>query len=159
MAGDTQITLVGNVVDDVALRFTPSGAAVANLTVASTPRFFDKATNEWKDGTTLFLRCSVWRQTAENVAESLRRGTRVVVQGRLVQRSFETKEGEKRTVYEVEADEVAVSLKFATVAVNKVARQGGGGSRQDEDPWAGAVPATAGAPAWSGANDDDIPPF
>src|SRR5918912_3745242 len=105
MAGDTVITVIGNVTDDPELRFTPGGAAVANFTVASTPRSFDKNTNEWKDGDTLFLRCSVWRQAAENVAESLQRGTRVIVQGRLKQRSYETREGEKRTVVELEVDE------------------------------------------------------
>ena len=110
-AGDTVITLVGNLVDDPELRFTPSGAAVAKFRIASTPRFLDKQTNEWKDGESLFLSCNVWRQAAENVAESLQRGMRVIVQGRLKQRSYETKEGEKRTVYEVEVDEVGPSLR------------------------------------------------
>jgi single-strand DNA-binding protein len=155
-AGDTVITIVGNLTDDPELRFTPSGAAVANFTVASTPRFLDKATNEWKDGDTLFLRCSVWRQAAENVAESLQRGMRVLVQGRLKQRSYETKEGEKRTVYEVEADEVGPSLKSATAKVNKTQRGGGGcgfaGPQADNDPWASASPASpaAAAPAGGG---------
>ena len=126
-AGDTVITLVGNLTDDPELRFTPSGAPVANFTVASTPRFLDKATNEWKDGDTLFLRCNIWRQAAENAAESLQRGMRVIVQGRLKQRSYETKEGEKRTVYEVEADEVGPSLKNATAKVVKTTRGGGQG--------------------------------
>src|SRR4051812_48360690 len=126
-AGDTTITVVGNLTDDPELRFTPSGAAVANFTVASTPRFLDKQTNEWKDGDPLFLRCSVWRQAAENVAESLTRGGRVIVTGRLKQRSYETKEGEKRTVYEVEVDEIGPSLRYATAKVNKVQRGGGGG--------------------------------
>ena len=126
-AGDTVITLVGNLTDDPELRFTPSGAPVANFTVASTPRFLDKSTNEWKDGDTLFLRCNLWRQAAENAAESLQRGMRVIVQGRLKQRSYETKEGEKRTVYEVEADEVGPSLKNATAKVVKTTRSGGGG--------------------------------
>jgi single-strand DNA-binding protein len=109
-AGDTVITIVGNLVDDPELRFTPSGAAVAKFRIASTPRFLDKATNEWKDGDSLFLSCNVWRQAAENVAESLTRGMRVIVQGRLKQRSYETKEGEKRTVYEIEVDEVGPSF-------------------------------------------------
>ncbi len=126
-AGDTQITLVGNLVDDPELRFTPSGAAVAKFRVASTPRFLDKTTNEWKDGESLFLSCNVWRQAAENVAESLSRGTRVIVQGRLKQRSYETKEGEKRTVFEVEVDEVGPSLKSATAKVVRAARGGGFG--------------------------------
>src|SRR5919205_2378628 len=126
-AGDTNITLVGNLVDDPELRFTPSGAAVAKFRVASTPRFLDKQTNEWKDGEALFLTCNVWRQAAENVAESLQRGMRVIVQGRLKQRSYETREGEKRTVFEVEADEVGPSLKNATAKVNKSQRSGGGG--------------------------------
>src|SRR3569833_1418570 len=127
MAGDTQITVVGNLVDDPELRFTPSGAAVANFRIASTPRTFDRQSNEWKDGEALFLTCSVWRQAAENVAESLQRGMRVIVQGRLKQRSYETREGEKRTVYEIEADEGGPSLKNATAKVNKTQRQGGGG--------------------------------
>src|SRR3954462_8653490 len=127
MAGDTTLTVVGNLTDDPELRFTPSGAAVANFTVASTPRYLDKQTNEWKDGDALFLRCSVWRQAAENVAESLVRGSRVIVAGRLKQRSYETKEGEKRTVVEVEVDEVGPSLRYATAKVNKTQRGGGGG--------------------------------
>src|SRR5690242_887522 len=126
-AGDTVITLVGNLVDDPELRFTPSGAAVAKFRVASTPRFLDKTTNEWKDGESLFLTCNVWRQAAENVAESLQRGMRVIVQGRLKQRSYETKEGEKRTVFEVEVDEVGPSLKNATAKINKGQRSGGQG--------------------------------
>src|SRR5689334_22971147 len=126
MAGETVITVVGNLTDDPELRFTPSGAAVANFTVASTPRTLDKATNEWKDGDALFLRCSIWRQAAENVAESLQRGMRVVVQGRLRQRSYETKEGEKRTVIELEVDEIGPSLKYATAKVTKAQRSGGG---------------------------------
>src|SRR4051812_18163464 len=127
MAGETTITVVGNLTDDPELRFTPSGAAVANFTVASTPRFLDKQTNEWKDGDALFLRCSIWRQAAENVAESLQRGARVIVQGRLKQRSYETKEGEKRTVYELDVDEVGPSLRYATAKVVKGQRSGGGG--------------------------------
>jgi single-strand DNA-binding protein len=167
-AGDTVITVVGNLTNDPELRFTPSGAAVASFTVASTPRDLDKATNEWKDGDALFLRCSVWRQAAENVAESLQRGARVIVTGRLKQRSFETKEGEKRTVIEVEVDEVGPSLRYATAKVNKTQRSGGsgggggfgggntgggfGGSSGGaaDDPWA--------TPAPSGDFSDE-PPF
>jgi len=128
MAGDTLITVVGNLTADPELRFTPSGAAVANFTVASTPRTFDKNSNEWKDGEALFLRCTVWRQAAENVAESLHRGAAVIVQGRLKQRSFETKEGEKRTVIELDVEEVGPSLKWATAKVTKASRGGGGGA-------------------------------
>ncbi len=127
MAGETVITVVGNLVDDPELRFTPSGAAVANFRIASTPRTFDKQSNEWKDGDALFLSCAVWRQAAENVAESLQKGMRVVVQGRLKQRSYETREGEKRTVYELEVDEVGPSLAFATAKVTRASRSGGGG--------------------------------
>jgi single-strand DNA-binding protein len=127
MAGETVITVVGNLTGDPELRFTPSGAAVANFTVASTPRTLDRATNEWKDGEALFLRCSIWRQAAENVAESLTRGARVVVTGRLKQRSFETKEGEKRTVMELDVDEIGPSLRYATAKVNKTTRGGGAG--------------------------------
>ncbi|MFC4564397.1 single-stranded DNA-binding protein [Nocardiopsis mangrovi] len=126
MAGETQITLVGNLVDDPELRFTPSGAAVANFRVASTPRMFDRQSGEWKDGESMFLTCSVWRQYAENVAESLQRGMRVIVQGRLKQRQYETKEGEKRTVFEIDVEEVGPALRSATAKVAKVQRQGGG---------------------------------
>ncbi len=169
-AGDTVITLVGNLVDDPELRFTPSGAAVAKFRMASTPRYLDKTTNEWKDGESLFLTCNVWRQAAENVAESLQRGMRVIVQGRLKQRSYETKEGEKRTVYEVEVDEVGPSLRSATAKVNKTQRGGGGGGfgggAVDNDPWASAAPA-ASAPAgsggggggWNAPGTSDEPPF
>src|SRR5690242_7153194 len=125
-AGDTQITIAGNLVDDPELRFTPSGQPVAKFRVASTPRFRDNSTGEWKDGDSLFLTCNVWRQAAENVAESLTRGMRVIVSGRLRQRSYETKEGEKRTVYEVEVDDVGPSLRNASAKVNRVARSGGG---------------------------------
>jgi single-strand DNA-binding protein len=125
-AGDTQITIAGNLVEDPELRFTPAGQPVARFRVASTPRFRDNATGEWKDGDSLFLTCNVWRQAAENVAESLRRGMRVIVSGRLRQRSYETKEGEKRTVYEVEVDDVGPSLRNASAKVNRVARSGGG---------------------------------
>ena len=129
-AGDTQITIAGNLVDDPELRFTPAGQPVARFRVASTPRFLDKNTNEWKDGDSLFLTCNVWRQAAENVAESLTRGMRVIVSGRLRQRSYETKEGEKRTVYEVEVDDVGPSLRNASAKVNRVARSGGNGTAQ-----------------------------
>lgn len=148
-AGDTQITIVGNLVDDPDLRFTPSGQPVAKFRVASTPRFMDKQTQEWKDGESLFLTCNVWRQAAENVAETLRRGMRVIVQGRLRQRSYETKEGEKRTVYEIEADEIGPSLRNATAKVNKTTRQGGGqgggfGGGQASDPWVSDSTPTTG---------------
>ncbi len=172
MAGDTTITVVGNLTADPELRFTPSGAAVANFTVASTPRIFDRQSSEWKDGEALFLRCNIWREAAENVAESLTRGSRVIVTGRLKQRSFETREGEKRTVFEVEVDEIGPSLRYATAKVNKASRSGGGGggfgggggggSRQGsapasnapaDDPW-GSAPASG-----SFAGGDDEPPF
>jgi len=140
MAGETPITVVGNLTADPELRFTPSGAAVANFTVASTPRQFDRQTNEWKDQETLFLNCSVWRQAAENAAESLQRGMRVIVQGRLKARSYETREGEKRTVFEIDVEEVGPSLKMATAKVTKTTRsgggQGGGFSGGGDDPWA-----------------------
>lgn len=158
-AGDTVITIVGNLVDDPELRFTPSGAAVAKFRIASTPRFLDKATNEWKDGDSLFLSCNVWRQAAENVAESLTRGMRVIVQGRLKQRSYETKEGEKRTVYEIEVDEVGPSLRNATAKVSKTNRAGAGASAAgasaggNDDPWAAS--GSWGSPV--GASDE--PPF
>ncbi len=138
-AGDTQITIAGNLVDDPELRFTPAGQPVAKFRVASTPRYLDKGTNEWKDGDSLFLTCNVWRQAAENVAESLQRGMRVIVSGRLRQRSYETKEGEKRTVYEVEVDDVGPSLRNASAKVNKVARNGSGGG-----------PSGSGGPGGSG---------
>ncbi|WP_030452634.1 single-stranded DNA-binding protein [Herbidospora cretacea] len=156
-AGDTTITIVGNLVDDPELRFTPTGQAVARFRIASTPRFLDKQTNEWKDGEGLFLTCNVWRQAAENVAESLQRGMRVIVQGRLRQRSYETKEGEKRTVYEVEVDEVGPSLRNATAKVNKTARQGGGGGGgfggPANDPWATASPAPSGGGGYQGGGN------
>lgn len=141
MAGETVITVVGNLVDDPELRFTPSGAAVAKFRVASTPRIFDKQTNEWKDGEGLFLTCSVWRQAAENVAESLQRGMRVIVQGRLKQRSYEDREGVKRTVYELDVEEVGASLKNATAKVTKTTGRGGqggyGGGQQGGGNWGG----------------------
>ena len=133
MAGETTITVIGNLTADPELRFTPSGAAVAGFTVASTPRYFDKQSNEWRDGQAMFMRCTVWRQHAENVAESLTRGARVVVTGTLKQRSFETREGDKRTVIELDVDEVAPSLRFATATVNKLRR---GAPAPAEDPWA-----------------------
>ncbi|MGQ0629862.1 MAG: single-stranded DNA-binding protein [Sporichthyaceae bacterium] len=160
-AGDTVITLVGNLVDDPELRFTPSGAAVAKFRIASTPRVMDRQTNEWKDGESLFLTCNVWRQAAENVAESLQRGTRVIVQGRLKQRSYETKEGEKRTVYEVEVDEVGPSLKSATAKITKANRGGGGGGfgGAAEDPWASATPAGGSGGGGNSGDFADEPPF
>ncbi|MBV9091753.1 MAG: single-stranded DNA-binding protein [Mycobacteriaceae bacterium] len=169
MAGDTTITVVGNLTADPELRFTPSGAAVANFTVASTPRIYDRQSGEWKDGEALFLRCNIWREAAENVAESLTRGSRVIVTGRLKQRSFETREGEKRTVVEVEVDEIGPSLRYATAKVNKASRGGGGGggfgssggsrttasasAAASDDPW-GSAPATG-----SFGGSDDEPPF
>ena len=173
MAGDTTITVVGNLTADPELRFTPSGAAVANFTVASTPRIYDRQSGEWKDGEALFLRCNIWREAAENVAESLTRGSRVIVTGRLKQRSFETREGEKRTVFEVEVDEIGPSLRYATAKVNKASRSGGGGggfgsggggggsrsggggaeAAKTDDPW-GSAPASG---SFSGG--DDEPPF
>ena len=127
MAGETPITLVGNLTADPELRFTPSGAAVANFTVASTPRTFDRQTNEWRDGDAMFLNCAVWRQAAENVAESLQKGMRVIVSGRLKSRSYETREGEKRTVFEVDVDEIGPALRYATAKVTRTASGGGGG--------------------------------
>ncbi|MFC3492872.1 single-stranded DNA-binding protein [Glycomyces rhizosphaerae] len=170
MAGETVITVIGNLVDDPELRYTPSGAAVAKFRIASTPRTFDRESNAWKDGEALFLTCSVWRQYAENVAESLSRGTRVIVQGRLKQRSYETREGEKRTVYELDVDEVGPALRFSTAKLNKSSggTGGGGGGRSfggggntgggsaPDDPWASAAPA--GASAGGGGFDED-PPF
>ena len=179
-AGDTQITIAGNLVDDPELRYTPTGQAVANFRVASTPRFLDKATNEWKDGDSLFLTCNVWRQAAENVAESLQRGMRVIVTGRLKQRSYETREGEKRTVYEIEVDDVGPSMRNASAKVTKSNRSGGGGGfgagggqgaqrsqggsagyggssggRAAEDPWAASEPGGFGGDGGS----SDEPPF
>jgi len=168
-AGDTQITIVGNLVADPELRYTPSGQAVANFRVASTPKIRDNATGEWKDGDSLFLTCNVWRQAAENVAESLQRGMRVIVSGRLRQRSYETREGEKRVVFEVEADEVGPSLRYASAKVVKTNRsggnfggQGGGGygggaagaQRPAEDPWAADA-----ADGFGGGDAPDEPPF
>ena len=173
MAGDTVITVIGNLTADPELRFTPSGAAVANFTVASTPRTFDRQTNEWKDGEALFLRCNIWREAAETVTESLTKGSRVIVQGRLKQRSYETREGEKRTVVELEVDEIGPSLRYATAKVNKASRGGGGGGgfgssgggsrgggtgsgqQVADDPW-GSAPASSGGNFGGG---DDEPPF
>ena len=156
MAGDTVITVIGNLTADPELRFTPSGAAVANFTVASTPRTFDRQSNEWKDGETLFLRCSVWREAAENVAESLQKGMRVIVQGRLKSRSYDTKEGERRTVTELDVDEVGPSLRYASAKVNRNARsggQGGGfGGQQGGGQQGGGF--GAGAPAGGGFGGD-----
>jgi single-strand DNA-binding protein len=170
-AGDTAITIAGNLVNDPELRYTPTGQAVATFRVASTPRYMDRQTNEWKDGESLFLSCNVWRQAAENVAESLQRGMRVIVQGRLKQRSYETKEGEKRTVYEIEVDEVGPSLRNASAKVTKTQRSGGGGGfsgggggnqggygggqggrPQADDPW--ATDSRGGGDGFS-----DEPPF
>ncbi len=153
MAGETPITVIGNLTADPELRFTPSGAAVANFTVASTPRNFDRQTNEWKDGEALFLNCSVWRQAAENAAESLTRGMRVIVSGRLKARSYETREGEKRTVFEIEVEEVGPSLKYATAKVQKTSRGSGGGGYSGggsggDDPWSGG--GNAGGPGGGG---------
>ena len=167
MAGETTITVVGNLTADPELRFTQAGAAVASFTVASTPRTFDRASGEWKDGEALFLRCSIWRQAAENVAESLTRGMRVIVQGRLRQRSFDTKEGEKRTVIEMEVDEVGPSLRYATAKVNKASRGSGGGGggfggggAPADDPW-GSAPAVSSSSGGGGGGGGfaEEPPF
>ena len=153
MAGDTVITVIGNLTADPELRFTPSGAAVANFTIANTPRTFDRQTNEWKDLDTLFMRCSIWREAAENVAESLTKGMRVIASGRLVQRSYDTREGEKRTVTELQVEEIGPSLKNATAKVTRAQRTGGpaAGSAKADDPWA--------ATASSGSAFADEPPF
>ena len=178
MAGETVITVVGNLVDDPELRFTPSGAAVANFRLASTPRTYDRQSGEWKDGETLWLGCSVWRQAAENVAESLTKGTRVLVQGRLKSRQYETREGEKRTVFEVDVDEIGPSLRSATAKVNKTTRSGtgggsggwsgdgggnaGGGSSfggggSSNDPWASSAPSSSGGSSGPGAGATNDP--
>lgn len=146
MAGETQLTIVGNTTADVDLRFTSGGAAVASFTVAATPRTLDKQSGQWRDGEPLFMRCTAWRDLAEHCAESLTRGSRVIVVGRLVQRSFETKEGEKRTVVELQVDEVGPSLRYATADVKKAARSDGGSrSTANDDPW-GSAPADDGPP-------------
>src|SRR4051794_32729788 len=189
MAGETTITVVGNLTDDPELRFTPSGAAVAKFRIASTPRTLDRQSGEWKDGEPLFLACNIWRDAAEHVAESLQRGARVIVQGRLRQRSYETREGEKRTVYELEVDEIGPSLRYATAKVQRMNRSGGGGggfgassgggggNRQPsgggsgsgsggagfDDPWATtaapAAPASGGGRSGGNSSFDDEPPF
>ena len=180
MAGETTITVIGNLVDDPELRFTPSGAPVANFRIASTPRTFDRQSNEWKDGDTLFLSCAVWRQAAENVAESLQRGMRVIVQGRLKSRQFETREGEKRTVFEIDVEEVGPSLRSASAKVTKTTRSGGGGGYSGgsggggggyaggggggqtataDDPWASPAPAQGGAnSSWGGQSQPQSQP-
>jgi single-strand DNA-binding protein len=181
MAGETVITVIGNLTGDPELRFTPTGAAVANFTVASTPRTFDRQSNEFKDGDTLFMRCSIWREAAENVAESLTKGTRVIASGRLVQRSYETREGEKRTVVELPVDEIGPSMRYASAKVTRAQRSGGGGGGfgnsgggssagssgsggsfggghsgggQQEDPWATSAPGGS-----SSGSSSDEPPF
>jgi len=185
MAGETTITVVGNLTDDPELRFTPSGAAVAKFRIASTPRTLDRQSGEWKDGEPLFLACNIWRDAAEHVAESLQRGARVIVQGRLRQRSYETREGEKRTVYELEVDEIGPSLRYATAKVQKMSRSGGGGGfgsgggggnrpqsggaggggggSSFDDPWATAAPASSSSSSSGGGRSsssfDDEPPF
>lgn len=178
MAGETIITVVGNLTADPELRFTPSGAAVSNFTIASQPRYFDRQANEWKDGEPLFVRCSLWREAAENAAESLTKGTRVVAQGRLKARSFETKEGERRTSWELDVDEIGPSLRWATAQVQRQGRGGGGGGgfggpsagggQQNQnsqgwsngggssDPW-GGQPSSGGG-GWDTAHNDE-PPF
>ena len=185
MAGETPITLVGNLTADPELRFTPSGAAVANFTVASTPRTFDRQSNEWRDGDAMFLNCAVWRQAAENVAESLQKGMRVIVQGRLKSRSYETREGEKRTVFEVDVDEIGPALRYATAKVTRTSSGGGGGQGGGgyggggggyggggsgsgggggEDPWATGGSASGGGNRAQGSDpwatpQSDEPPF
>ncbi|WP_067565916.1 single-stranded DNA-binding protein [Nocardia acidivorans] len=151
MSNDTVITVIGNLTADPELRFTPAGAAVANFTVASTPRVFNKTSQEWEDGEALFLRCNIWREAAENVAESLTRGSRILVSGKLKQRSYETKEGEKRSVIELEVDEVGPSLKYATAKVNKTTRGGGGNGGSGSQRSGGGDP-------W-GSSRNDEPPY
>lgn len=162
MAGETIITLVGNLTADPELRFTPSGAPVANFTVASTPRTFDRQTNEWKDGDAMFLNCAVWRQAAENVAESLTKGMRVIVQGRLRSRTYETREGEKRTVFEVDVEEIGPALKYATAKVTRTTGGGGnygGGQSSGGSNWGGgSSERSGGADPWAQAQSDE-PPF
>lgn len=174
MAGETQITLVGNLTADPELRFTPSGAAVANFTVASTPRTFDRQANEWRDGEAMFLNCSVWRNVAENVAESLTKGMRVIVQGRLKSRSYETREGERRTVFEVDVDEIGPALRYATAKVTRTSGGSGGGSYQQrggsggggyqQDNWGGQSGSgnnnrSSGGDPWANQPQSDEPPF
>jgi single-strand DNA-binding protein len=174
MAGETTITLVGNLTADPELRFTPSGAAVANFTVASTPRTFDRQTNEWKDGDAMFLNCAVWRQAAENVAESLQKGMRVIVQGRLKSRSYETREGERRTVFEIDVDEIGPALKYATAKISRnsgggqgggsqssgrSSGGGGGGNSYGDDPWATGGSSNAGASQGAGNRNSGSDPW
>ena len=162
MSGETVITVVGNLTEDPELRFVPSGAAVATFTIASTPRTFDKATNEWKDGHALFLRCSIWRQAAENVAESLTKGMRVIATGSLTMRPYETREGEKRTSTELNVFEIGPSVKYATAKVTKIPRQGSDGGRPagGDDPWATPAPSGGASDPWGqpGVGSDE-PPF
>lgn len=162
MAGETIITLVGNLTADPELRFTPSGAPVANFTVASTPRTFDRTTSEWKDGDAMFINCSVWRQAAENAAETLTKGMRVIVQGRLKSRSYETREGERRTVFEIEVDEVGPSLRYATAKVNRTSGGGGGGYSQQGgsgggDNWS-SNQGQGGGGGYGGGGNSNRPP-
>lgn len=174
MAGETTITVIGNLTSDPELRFTPSGSAVANLTIASTPRTFDRQSNEWKDGETLFLRASIWREAAENVAESLTKGARVIVSGRLKSRTYDTKEGEKRTVMELEVDEIGPSLKYANAKVNRTQRSGNQGGQGQQGGFAnnqlgnfgGQQQAAPQSDPWGaagnnnfGQGDDNEPPF
>jgi len=162
MAGETVLTVIGNLTNDPELRFTPGGDAVANFTVASTPRTFDAKSKEWKDGESLFLRASVWREAAENVAESLTKGMRVIVSGRLKSRSYETKEGEKRTVIELEVDEIGPSLKYANAKVNRTQRSGNGGNSQptpaaSNQQWGGNP--SANTQGWGNGGADKEPAF
>ena len=172
MAGETVITVVGNLTSDPELRYTQNGLAVANFTIASTPRNFDRASNDWKDGEALFLRASVWREFAEHVAGSLTKGSRVIATGRLKQRSYETKEGEKRTSIELEVDEIGPSLRYATAQVTRAAssrdgaprgggNQVGSGSGAAEEPWAASAPDASGGDVWNtpGSNYSDETPF
>lgn len=159
MANETILNIIGNTTGPAELRFTPSGAAVASFTVASTPRTFDKNTNEWKDGTTLFMRCSAWRELGENVAETLdQKGMRVVVSGRLTQREYE-KDGQKRTVVELEVDEVGPSLKYATAKVARTQRKDSNGGGQSSGQWGGNQPANVGGDPWGNGGADNSPPF
>jgi single-strand DNA-binding protein len=171
MAGETVLTVVGNLTSDPELRYTQNGLAVANFTIASTPRSFDRASNDWKDGDALFLRASVWREFAEHVAGSLTKGSRVIATGRLKQRSYETKEGEKRTSIELEVDEIGPSLRYATAQVTRAAssREGGGGSaggnrggsspQVANEPWAASAPDSSGGDVWNtpGSYSDETP--
>jgi len=162
MAGETTITLVGNLTADPDLRFTPSGAAVANFTVASTPRTFDRTTQEWKDGEAMFINCAAWRNLAENVAESLQKGSRVILTGRLRSRSYEGREGDRRTVFEIEVDEIGPSLRYATAKLTRTSTSGGswqqqGGGAPASNDWAASAPAPENDP-WANAQSDE-PPF